>query len=433
MKVVLPAKHLPAGVDHMNQVDSNCSTPYMSAASSPRRPRSHLDFFFYSAPTTPRSSAAAAYFHGHSMFDDVYDDYPADHVALLKHEHAGGDCTSCFSSSVAVPFDWELKPGVAKNTSLSCSKVGDDQKKQVVVEEEKDEFEFDFSGQLDLMVRPSLSSADELFDGGKIRPLKLKLPPSLQNNHDSKISSENHSPKSQKSAMSKFKDALSVSPKHRRKDPFEAALRNTRDAPAAGANDGDIESQDRGRGRGRGRPVMLANTNVDKRAANSSRKGISRSLSPLRVSEFALLQHQHLQDQQNSNETSSSTRFLGRSTCSKKWRLKDLFLFRSASEGHYKDTQSFSKRWSFRSPTTGSNSGSVSGSGSVSESGSVSKRRGQAASAHEMHYTTNKAAAEEMKKKTSLPYKHGLLACLGFSPILPQFSYTFPSSASTLS
>uniref|UniRef100_A0A803LNU8 Uncharacterized protein n=1 Tax=Chenopodium quinoa TaxID=63459 RepID=A0A803LNU8_CHEQI len=372
MRVLTAENNLPAAVDHMN---SNCSTPYMSAASSPRRPRPQLDFFFYSAPTSPRS------YNHQSMFSDVYDDYSAEDIALLKHDH-----------SAAVPFDWELKPGVAKSTGVSYSKE-DNQQHEQVMEHEKEEFEFDFSGQLDMMVRPSLSSADELFDGGKIRPLKLKPPPSLQISNDSKISSENHSPRSPKSAMSKFKDALNVSPKHRRKgsdeDPFEAAIRSNR-----------------GRGRGRVKSITTANTNMNKRGSNSSRKGISRSLSPLRVSEFALLHEQQLQEHQYSNENSNSNRFLGRgtNTSSKKWRLKDLFLFRSASEGHYKDTQSFSKRWS---------------------------RRGQAASAHEMHYTTNKAVSEEMKKKTSLPYKHGLLACLGFSPILPQFSYTFPSSSST--
>ena len=44
----------------------------------------------------------------------------------------------------------------------------------------------------------------------------------------------------------------------------------------------------------------------------------------------------------------------------------------------------------------------------------VSKRR-VALSAHELHYTANRAQAEEMKKKTSLPYRQGLFGCLSFS------------------
>ena len=41
----------------------------------------------------------------------------------------------------------------------------------------------------------------------------------------------------------------------------------------------------------------------------------------------------------------------------------------------------------------------------------TAKRR----SAHEMHYAANRAQAEEMRKKTFLPYRQGLLGCLGFN------------------
>ncbi|WOL00298.1 hypothetical protein Cni_G09011 [Canna indica] len=44
------------------------------------------------------------------------------------------------------------------------------------------------------------------------------------------------------------------------------------------------------------------------------------------------------------------------------------------------------------------------------------RRRGTAApSAHERHYTTNRAQAEEMRRRTFLPYRQGLLGCLGFT------------------
>ncbi|XP_010559223.1 PREDICTED: uncharacterized protein LOC104827699 [Tarenaya hassleriana] len=45
----------------------------------------------------------------------------------------------------------------------------------------------------------------------------------------------------------------------------------------------------------------------------------------------------------------------------------------------------------------------------------IAKRRGLQPSAHELHYTANRAQAEEMKKRTYLPYRHGLFGCLGFS------------------
>ncbi|TYH85438.1 hypothetical protein ES332_D02G266500v1 [Gossypium tomentosum] len=45
---------------------------------------------------------------------------------------------------------------------------------------------------------------------------------------------------------------------------------------------------------------------------------------------------------------------------------------------------------------------------------SNSRRRGPV-SAHELHYTKNRAVSEEMRRKTFLPYKKGLLGCLGFN------------------
>ncbi|KAI3980688.1 hypothetical protein MKX01_025253 [Papaver californicum] len=45
----------------------------------------------------------------------------------------------------------------------------------------------------------------------------------------------------------------------------------------------------------------------------------------------------------------------------------------------------------------------------------IGKRRIPGPSAHEMLYTSNRAQAEEMKRKTYLPYRQGLLGCLGFS------------------
>lgn len=101
-----------------------------------------------------------------------------------------------------------------------------------------------------------------------------------------------------------------------------------------------------------------------------------------------------------------------------KLKLKDLLLFRSISEGHKEKYGIIRKRCneevknsSFRSMESG---------------GSVSSRR--RLSAHEWHYTANRAAAEEMRKKTFLPYKRGLLGCLGFhAPVVHELSKGFGS------
>ncbi|KAL9265957.1 hypothetical protein AKJ16_DCAP09100 [Drosera capensis] len=47
--------------------------------------------------------------------------------------------------------------------------------------------------------------------------------------------------------------------------------------------------------------------------------------------------------------------------------------------------------------------------------GVVGGKRRVPASVHEVHYAAYRAQAEEMRKKTYLPYRQGLLGCLGFS------------------
>ncbi|TXG60624.1 hypothetical protein EZV62_015197 [Acer yangbiense] len=89
--------------------DSACSSPYMTALSSPQS----FGNFFFSAPTSP----------------------------------------SRVSSSSSI------------NSSNRVFNVDQINRK----EEDHEDFEFNFGGQLE---RTSLS-ADELFDGGKIRPLKI--------------------------------------------------------------------------------------------------------------------------------------------------------------------------------------------------------------------------------------------------------------------
>ncbi|XP_076956281.1 uncharacterized protein LOC143631388 [Bidens hawaiensis] len=93
----------------------------------------------------------------------------------------------------------------------------------------------------------------------------------------------------------------------------------------------------------------------------------SRSSSPLRVSDI-------LSGEDNNHKTWYN-----------KWNLKNLLLFRSTSEGSAANKYSRIRR------------------------ADGCRRK---VSAHEMHYTTNRAAAEERRRKTYLPYKSGLLGCL---------------------
>lgn len=90
---------------------------------------------------------------------------------------------------------------------------------------------------------------------------------------------------------------------------------------------------------------------------------------------------------------------------SKKWSFMDLLLFRSASDGRAMDRDPLKKySANFRKHDQ-----------DVRSSGSMSKRTGRV-SAHEHHYTVNRAVSNDLKKKTYLPYKQGILGRFSFNP-----------------
>ncbi|CAN0846677.1 hypothetical protein LINGRAHAP2_LOCUS4559 [Linum grandiflorum] len=287
--------------------DSSCSTPYITAPSTPQR-----------LPTTNFSSSSSS---------------------------AGG----------GVPFD--------------TTEFYDDD----------EEFEFDFSGQLS---RSSLSAADELFYGGKIRP--LKPPPGYESS---------------------------------------AAIDETT------RNRDDKQELDQ-RGRERRSAITTStssSTNYDPNCNSHAggRRGISRSMSPMRVSDEMLVDVDGATSSSGTTtggKQSYAAAFLSAISFSKggkpykKWKLRDLLLFRSASEGRATSLRSSEIKYAVLSRRSESSSAAPTTEDARITSSFRSRRMRAAVSAHEMHYTTNRAAAEEMRRKTFLPYKQGLLGCLGFSP-----------------
>lgn len=100
---------------------------------------------------------------------------------------------------------------------------------------------------------------------------------------------------------------------------------------------------------------------------------------------------------------------------SRKWRLKDLLLFRSASEGRATSRESrdplrkYALLPSFFSSSSASKrklGGGSDDSRSIRSvetcGGSVRRGGGTVASAHEIHYTANRAAAEEQRDRKSV-------------------------------
>ncbi|XWS64461.1 hypothetical protein CRYUN_Cryun05aG0006000 [Craigia yunnanensis] len=328
----------------LDDYDSTCSTPYVSAPSSPGRapgpgPGCINGGFFYSAPASPMHFAMTSVA---SMVSSTQPSSP--------------------DNSVPLGFEFEFS---ARFGSSGSGQTG------------------------------SMSSAEELFLNGQIRPMKLSthlgrpqvLAPLLDLEHEDE---ENE----------------------------------------------DVDNKVRGR---------------DLRLRDKSLRRRTRSMSPLRNGNFALnVDDQSMcldkdlgqktdskNDEEMYNETSasmsaSSSRSSSAGRSSKRWVFLKDFL-RSKSEG-----RSNNKFWSTISfsPTKEKKPGSksravvqeskekpsnLSSGGSENQRSSKNKpvngigKRRVPPSPHELHYTANRAQAEEMRKKTFLPYKQGLLGCLGFS------------------
>lgn len=324
--------------------DSTCSTPYVSAPSSPGR--GPTSGYFFSAPASPMhfilSSAPSPTYH-------------------LKSESL-----AISGQSDASSFEFEFSSRFSSNGSVT---VG------------------------------SMSSADELFLNGQIRPMKLSS--------------------------------------HLQRPQNLAPLLDL-----------DVEEDDDGLNNpeaSRGRDLKLRSRSLHRKA---------RSLSPLRNPEFQWEEEEEecireerkevsklilegLKETDVSKETTpsssaSSSRSSSSGRNSKKWIfLKDL-LYRSKSEGRGNGKEKFWTSISFSSskekkiqmehekppPLKRKQKENKQGAGKKVSSGKpangVGKRR-IPPSPHELHYTTNRAQAEEMKKRTYLPYRQGLFGCLSFS------------------
>ncbi|KAL0909041.1 hypothetical protein M5K25_023563 [Dendrobium thyrsiflorum] len=169
----------------------------------------------------------------------------------------------------------------------------------------------------------------------------------------------------------------------------------------------------------RGRKRSSFSTNSENRAR------VSRSLSPLR----------------NHNTTEASNVLPKSDSGSRKWRFRDLLLFRSVSEGRATGRESRDplRNYSllpslFSSNCSSSSSPASNKKGGREESNGAPARRGgrrQVASAHEMHYTTNRATADEQRKKTPLAYqRHGFFGFIQYNPAIRSITKGFSSNSS---
>ncbi|KAF3785970.1 hypothetical protein EJ110_NYTH26582 [Nymphaea thermarum] len=311
--------------------ESTCSTPYVSAPSSPGRPSVANNGYFFSAPTSP------VHYFGTPFLEDP----------TLEPDHFPARISGMIPSP-STDFEFASRLPAAGTNSVSSPPA-------------------------------TMISADELFLNGQIRP--MRLPTHIQK--------------------------PSPSPGN---------------GPTLGKSSSVETPDDDATVRGR-----------DLRSKNRSLRRRTRSLSPLRNTElgwpdFPRVAVEEEEEEERKPADPAPTAASARRS-SKRWiSLKD-FLYRSKSEGrgYVKEKLSWSalsfspskeRKASAATSTTGpadKPGGGTEKKKKASGGNGAGKRRIPAPSAHELHYAAKRAQAEEMRKRTYLPYRQGLLSCLGFS------------------
>eukprot|EP01018_Ginkgo_biloba_P028359 Gb_34250 [translate_table: standard] len=340
----------PTGFGMMNyDYDSACSTPYVSAPSSPGRPGG---FLFLSAPASPNR---------------IWDPNPKQKGLSTMDNDDRDD-----AASVSTGSDFEFSARFSELEGASVS------------------------------TQPTMSSADELFCNGQIRPMKLST----------------HLQKPQ-----------SLRPLIDFDDETKGRTSSNDGICEEGGKDG-FEKEERGRER-----VWRDNSRHQRR---------TRSLSPLRTSssQWEEAEPHKLEGEEEKECAKNGSAASSKSRGSKRWSLKD-FLYRSTSEGRGHTRE---RLWSLpfspakpsdkekQQPSSSkksdaakhskpaekhshANTAKKTNNNNNNVAGSAAPRHGRRVplSPHELHYTANRAQAEELKRKTFLPYRQGLLGCLGFS------------------
>ncbi|XP_078439116.1 stress response NST1-like protein (DUF1645) [Wolffia australiana] len=176
--------------------------------------------------------------------------------------------------------------------------------------------------------------------------------------------------------------------------PMNLSLRIQRSPPSDLPTDDDKDDGEPSRGR-----------ELTVRSGSMRRK--ARSMSPLRIEDKDPEPDPRPAPPETTSACSSRSSSTSSRRHSKRWVfLKDL-LYRSKSEGRADPKDKF---WNVLGAF------SAAAPPPPKPANAAGKRRsGSSQAAHVRHYTANRAQAEEMRKKTFLPYRQGLLGCLWFS------------------
>jgi hypothetical protein len=351
------------GETFIEDIDSNCSTPYVSAPSSPGRGGGPITSgYFYSAPASP-----------------LHFSITASSSSSYHHQT---------TNSNVVPLSYEFEFSARFGSTGSAS-----------------------SG--------SMTSADELFLNGQIRPMKLSshlerpqvLAPLLDLEEEEEEEDDDDD-----CVVVRGRDLRLRDKSVRRRTRSMSPLRNNTHLEWT-------ENEEE-----HNKNVVIGSEIEDEK---NNVNGCS-EMENVKVDEMLGLERIEIITTPSDSASSSRSSSAGRS--SKRWVFLKDFL-RSKSEGRsnnkFWSTISFSpikdkksnsnnqnlqpqmrKEKSCNSQRNGSSSWSKKMTGKPMNG--IGKRR-VPASPHELHYKANRAQAEELRKKTFLPYRQGLLGCLGFS------------------
>ncbi|KAJ0608043.1 hypothetical protein HanRHA438_Chr03g0122881 [Helianthus annuus] len=346
-------------------------------------PSPAAEFNFDSASTSPYATAPSSL---NTLFPKFFYTAPTSHHASSPINHNAVD-------------------GFDSTDALERSEqVVDEQKNEGLQQADDDmDFAFEFSGQLE---RPSISDAQELFDGGRIRPLEPQPQPPPPPKIFGEMGLETPKPQTQ-----------TLSPRGRERTGTAMRHKVSRSLSPLGVADVRSDDyKDTAYSDNYSDEIIFVGKIVIKnsflRISNKyyGQEPPSFLFSSIVTNIFSL-------KIKVSTTQSSPFGF----TWYNKWNLKNLLLFRSTSEGSATTSDDQLKKYAIitKGDHDVKNSSFRSDGGSV---GGSSRRMKRKMSAHEIHYTANRAVAEEMRRKTFLPYKSGLLGCLGFSQDLRDVS-----------
>lgn len=336
------------------EIGSTCSTPYVSAPSSPGR-FPHLGGYFFSAPTSPM------------------------HYVLSTP-----------------PYSVSPSPIAAQSDALFNGSV-----------------EFEFSAKYACLASTgavgSMTSADELFLNGQIRPMKLSshlqrpqvLAPLLD------VDEEEENAKEMGDSVERGRDARMRSRSIHRRARSMSPSRNTRfqwqiEGDEGEKNDGKEGETDPGKG---------SETLTPSVSASSSRSSSSGRNSKRWVFLKELLYRSKSEGRANAKEKFWHS--ISFSPSKDKSKLPPSIPHLSSANMTSEQSQKQNRKSGSASSTSIDYSKRSGSSAKTVTTGG--KRRWPAPSPHERLYTANRAQTEEMRKRTFLPYRQGLFGCLGFN------------------